>query len=211
MESLRENPWASARFDSHAHIRTESYVILASLLGQPPSDELVHTVRNLVWEEALPQKLDAALKALRQAGSDTPRAAMEEEFNRLFVGLGRGEMLPYASWYRERKIQSLPLASLRTDLMLLGIVRQADCHEPEDSAGALCEVMALISRKTEAVPPARQATFFQTHIASWMPAFFRDLQSSTNSEFYRAVGSFGVCFLESEEEYLKSLVPELSL
>jgi TorA maturation chaperone TorD len=89
-------------------------------------------------------------------------------------------------------------------------VRQTDCHEPEDSAGALCEIMALISCKTKAVPPAGQAKFFQRHIASWMTRFFRDLQSSASSEFYRAVGSFGECFLESEDEYLKSLAPEPS-
>lgn len=118
------------------------------------------------------RQLDAALKALRQAERDTPLIAIEEEFNRLFVGLGRGEMIPYASWYRERKIQSLPLASLRADLMQLSIIRQPDCHEPEDSAGALCEIMALISGKAEAVPPALQAKFFQTNLAPWMPNFF---------------------------------------
>ncbi len=206
MEPVKKSPRAPARSASHATIRTDGYVMLASLLRQPPSDELLRIVRNLVWEKALPENLDAALKALRQAGRDIPLAAMEEEFNRLFVGLGSGEMIPSASWYRERKIQSLPLASLRADLMQLGIVRQTDCHEPEDTAGALCEIMALISRKTKALPPAQQAKFFKTHIASWMPAFFRDLQSSTSSEFYRAVGSFGICFLESEAEYLKSFV-----
>jgi TorA maturation chaperone TorD len=210
MEPVRRSPRAPEWFASFAHIRTDSYAMLASLLGQPPSEELLHIIRNLVWEESLPEYLDAALKRLHQAEHDTPPAAMEEEFNRLFVGLGRGEMLPYASWYRERKIQSLPLASLRADLIELGIVRQTDCHEPEDSAGPLCEIMALISGKVEAIPPALQAKFFQTHLASWMPVFFRDLQSLTRSEFYRAVGSFGICFLESEAEYLRSLVPESS-
>jgi TorA maturation chaperone TorD len=211
MEPVRNNPRAPAWFASYAHIRTDGYVVLSSLLGQPPSEELLHILRNLVWEESLPENLDAALKALRQAERDTAPAVTEDEFNRLFVGLGRGQMLPYASWYRERKIQSLPLASLRADLMQLGIIRQTNCHEPEDSAAALCEIMALISGKAKAAPPAQQAKFFQTHIASWMPVFFRDLQSTTSSAFYRAVGSFGTCFLESEAEYLKSLVPELSL
>ena len=121
--------------------------MLASLLAQPPSEELRDILQNLQWDEAIPEELDQALTALRQAGHDYSLAAMKEEFDRLFVGLGCGEMMPYASWYREKMIQSLPLVPLRSDLIRLGIVRQTDNHESEDHAAALCEVMAIISRK----------------------------------------------------------------
>jgi TorA maturation chaperone TorD len=116
--------------------------------------------------------------------------------------MGCGEMVPYASWYRERMIQASPLASLRTDLMRLGIVRQPDSYELEDHAGALCEAMALISQEAHGVPHAKQAEFFKKHIASWMMRFFRDLRSAKNAEFYRTVAAFGCCFLEAESEYL---------
>lgn len=112
-------------------------------------------------------------------------------------------MIPYASWYREKKIQSIPLVSLRSDLPRLGIVRQADSHEFEDHAGALCETMALISQKPNGTSYETQASFFQQHIASWMGSFFKDLQSAKSAGFYRAVGLFGLCFLESESQYLK--------
>jgi TorA maturation chaperone TorD len=82
-------------------------------------------------------------------------------------------------------------------------VRQAECHESEDHAGALCEIMALISQKQNEVPLETQARFFQEHIAPWMMTFFKDLQSAKNAKFYRVVGSLGRCFLESEREYLK--------
>jgi len=203
MESVMKNLDAPVWFASHANIRTDSYVMLASLLGQPPSEDLLNILQNLQWDEAIPEKLDHALGALCRAGRDYPLAALEDEFNRLFVGLGCGEMVPYASWYREKMIQSSPLASLRSDLILLGIVRQADSHESEDHAGALCEIMALISRQPNNIPTATQAGFFHRHIASWMMAFFKDLQSAKSAEFYRAVGLFGSCFLESENEYLK--------
>ena len=97
---------------------------------------------------------------LRQAACEIPPTGLEEEFNRLFVGLGSGEMVPYASWYREKMIQSSPLASLRADLMSLGIVRQADSYESEDHAGALCEIMAILSREPNGIPHAEQAGFF---------------------------------------------------
>jgi TorA maturation chaperone TorD len=203
MESAMKTMDAPGWFATHAAVRTDSYVMLASLLGQVPSEELLDILQNLQWDDALPETLDRALKALRRAAHDHPRAALEAEFNRLFVGLGSGEMVPYASWYRGKKIQSSPLASLRSDLIDLGIERQEGCHEPEDHAGALCEIMAIISRKPDGIPHAAQAGFFHRHVAPWMMTFFEDLQSAKSAEFYRPVGLFGSCFLETESEYLK--------
>jgi TorA maturation chaperone TorD len=202
MESVMKTSDAPGWFASHAAVRTDSYVMLASLLGKAPTEELLSILRNLHWDEALPETLNQALRALRQAAHDCTLAALEDEFNRLFVGLGNGEMVPYASWYREKKIQSSPLASLRSDLTELGIVRQTGCHESEDHAGALCEIMAIISRKPDDMPHAAQARFFYRHIAPWMMTFFQDLQSAKSARFYRTVGLFGRCFLETESEYL---------
>lgn len=204
MESVMNTVDAPGWFAPHAHVRTDSYVILASLLGQPPSEELLNILRNLHWDEDLPKQLDHALGALRQAAKDYPTATLETEFNKLFVGLGSGEMVPYASWYREKKIQSSTLASLRSDLIELGIVRQAGSHESEDHASALCETMAIISRKPDDIPQTEQARFFNRYIAPWMMMFFKDLRTAKSAEFYRLVGLFGGAFLETESEYLKS-------
>jgi len=203
MKSATKGTDGPAWFAPYSKIRTDSYVILACLMEQVPSENLLKILQSLQWDESIPEGIDGALRALRQASRDYPLSALEDEYGKLFVGLGCGEMVPYASWYMERKIQSTPLASLRSDLILLGIVRQANSLESEDHAGALCECMALISRQPNEIPPAGQAKFFQQHIAPWMPAFFRDLESAKNARFYRNVGVFGRRFLESEIEYLK--------
>ena len=176
--------------------------LLASLLGQAPSERTIGLLQNLHWDDAIPGKLDRALRQVRQAACEITRSGIEAEFNRLFVGMGYGEMVPYASWYRERMIQSSPLASLRADLMRLGIVRQPDSYESEDHAGALCEVMTLLTREAGGASHAAQAEFFKKHIASWMMRFFKDLRSAKNADFYRDVATFGSCFLEAESEYL---------
>jgi TorA maturation chaperone TorD len=81
-------------------------------------------------------------------------------------------------------------------------VKQVDAHESEDHAGALCEIMALISGKPNNESYAAQATFFQQHIAPWMMDFFEDLRSTGSARLYQAVGLFGSCFLKAESEYL---------
>ena len=203
MKPMTKSTNGPAWFASYAKIRADSYVMLASLLGQPPSENLLKVLQNLQWEKPIPERVDRALKALREASYDYPLSALKEEYGKLFVGLGCGELVPYASWYREKKIQSLPLVSLRSDLIELGIVRQADSGEPEDHASALCECMALISQKPNGTDRATQAKFFQQHVAPWMTTFFEDIASAKSAQFYRAVGIFGRRFLEAEVEYLK--------
>ncbi len=198
-----KNPDASGWFASHANIRTDIYVTLAALLVSPPSEEQLSVLRHLEWDEDMSGRMLKAFGTLRLASRDYQPDVVRDEYNRLFVGLGCGEVIPYASWYRERMIQSLPLASLRSDLFRLGIVRKADNHDSEDHVGALCEIMALISEKQNNVPYETQAGFFDRHVASWMMAFFKDLESAKSARFYRVVGSLGGCFLESEKEYLK--------
>lgn len=203
MESVRRNPATPSWFAPHDSIRADIYVILAALLVHPPSEDHLNVLQHLQWHEDISEKMHKVLGALHRASYDYLPAVVEDEYNRLFVGLGCGDIIPYASWYRERMIQSLSLASLRSDLFRLGIVRQADNHDSEDHAGALCEIMAIISQKPNNMPYDTQAGFFQQHIASWMLTFFNDLQSAKSARFYRIVGSLGSCFLESEREYLK--------
>jgi TorA maturation chaperone TorD len=202
MEPLMNQPTAGGWFAPYAAIRSDCYAMLASLLGQAPSEETIGILQNLQWDDAIPGKLDKTLSKLCRAACLCASAGIKAEFNRLFVGMGCGEMLPYASWYRERMIQASPLASLRSDLMRLGFVRYPGTYESEDHAAALCEAMALLSRKTGGVSPAAQADFFKKHIASWMMRFFLDLRLAKSAEFYRVVSTFGGCFLESESEYL---------
>ena len=54
MESMMVNTEAPTGLDPFANIRTDCYVLLASLLGQPPSEELRNILQNLQWDEAIP-------------------------------------------------------------------------------------------------------------------------------------------------------------
>ncbi len=188
---------------AYEEIRTDSYAMLAALLTQPPSGDLLKILEKLEWGTTLPGKLDAALGELCRAVRNRAPGRLEDEYSRLFVGLGSGELVPYASWYREGKIQSMPLVFLRSSMRRLGIVRQADSAEPEDHAGALCEIMALLSAEPDEPSRAEQMAFFRQHIATWMPVFFRDLQSANGAEFYRTVARFGDALLTTESEYFK--------
>jgi TorA maturation chaperone TorD len=189
----------------HAAIRTDGYVLLAALLTDTPTEDTINLVRNLNWEEDLTVPMQTALTELVHACAVCSLNSIVKEYDRIFVGLGSGELVPYGSWYLEKMIQSAPLAAVRYDLARLGIIRQSGCFESEDHAGALCETMALLSLPENAIPESDQAYFFANHIATWVPQFFQDLQTLDNVGFYRSVGRFGWCFLSAEKEYLRKM------
>jgi len=113
---------------------------------------------------------------------------------------GRGELLPYGSYYLTGFLHERPLARLRADLSKLGIERAAGQAEPEDHAAILCEIMAgLVSRRFSA-PAGGDRELFEQHLAPWIGRFFADLERAEAADFYRRIGMLGRVFIEIETD-----------
>jgi TorA maturation chaperone TorD len=199
MCAVTDRPESSAAYD---RARSDIYVLLAALLTQPPSTEALKGLRSLDEQEGLPRRLTAALGMFREAARNCSPAELGLEFRELFIGLGCSEIVPFASWYRERRLMAGPLAELRGDLRCLGLCRREGACEPEDHAGVLCEILALISRADSGVSFERQRSFFKAHAQPWLPRFFVDLQEPRGASFYRCVGVLGGVFMHTEQQYL---------
>ncbi|MHA1599481.1 MAG: TorD/DmsD family molecular chaperone, partial [Alphaproteobacteria bacterium] len=121
------------------HLRAQWYGLLARLLSAAPDQALLTTVRGLTGDDSeLGRSIQTLATAARAA---TPESLREEYFN-LFVGVGRGEMLPFESYYLTGFLNEKPLARLRGDMDELGIARADNMKEPEDHIASLCEMMA---------------------------------------------------------------------
>lgn len=188
-------------------IRGNVYALLGHLLAEPPDADMLETLASIDPPSGDRGLLTAAWKMLGEAAGRATPVALRDEFQALFIGLGRGEVVPYGSWYLTGFLMELPLARLRGDLQELGIERQAGVREPEDHAAALCDAMALMIGGDEPVAVARQAQFFGQHIEPWMGRFFRDLQQASSAHFYRAVGQLGEQFVEVERRAFGMEVP----
>jgi len=200
----------TARLNSFTAIRVDGYALLGALLRQPPSPEMKRLLSEMQWNEDLDDDLEEALTILKEGVVRISAEEMEMEYFKLFIGLGRGILIPYGSWYLEEMIQSGPLAAIRFDLNRLGLVRQAGSYESEDHAGALCETMALLITSDDDEGSRKQAEFFKSHLYSWLPRFFTDLAAAKEWDFYQMVGIFGRVFMEKESAYFKSAFPEFS-
>ena len=143
-----------------------------------------------------------AWEGLRLAAAQVTAAEADDEYHRLFIGLGRGELVPYGSWYQTGFLMELPLGALRRDLAALGFERAPGVHEPEDHVAALCEVMAQLALDPD-IPVERQRGFFRAHIGPWIRRFCRDLDAVPAAPLYGAVGRLAAAFFEIEGRYLE--------
>jgi TorA maturation chaperone TorD len=183
-----------ARDDLDLH-RSEQYRFLSRLLAAPPSAPML---RDIVGLQGDATPLGQAHEALARTAAGTGSAAVEREYFELFIGVGRGELLPYASFYLTGFLNERPLAELRGDLSQLGIARAQGRHEPEDHIALILEVMADMAAGEIAVNRAHEAAFFRRHLAPWAAQFFDDLAIAPSARFYRPVAEIGRLLVDIE-------------
>jgi TorA maturation chaperone TorD len=177
--------------------RAAEYGLLALLLGKAPGADTLARLSALKGDAS---ELGMAHIELAAAAIDTSDRAVSHEFFNLFIGVGRGELVPYASYYLTGFLHERPLARVREDLDRLGIARAEGIGEPEDHIALLCEVMAGLAGGTFEADFAEQAKFFERHLKPWAARMFADLELSKSAVFYRAVGRVGRIFMELESE-----------
>jgi Uncharacterized component of anaerobic dehydrogenases len=187
-------------------LRANTYALLAKLLAAPPSEELRQTLCQIEDTESEYDEGAAAWRLLKQAAQRATEEVLIEEYHALFIGVGRGELMPYGAWYLTGFLMEKPLVELRRDLLNLGFERQAGVKEPEDHICALCEVMSMLIGSEPPASLETQQHFFTAHIAPWMGRFFKDLSEAQSARFYRAVGQLGERLIRIEAQYFAMLV-----
>ena len=177
--------------------RAQEYALLATLLTRAPDNALLSGLSKL---RADASPLGLAHAALAEAADKATVKSVEREFFDLFIGLGRGELLPYGSYYLTGFLHERPLARLRDDLAAIGVARADGIFEPEDHAGILCDIMSGLAGGQFAAPAGADRQLFEQHLAPWLGRFFADLERAENADFYRRVGTLGRVFAVIESE-----------
>ena len=189
----------NAEISAEDQMRVDLYALLGLLLAKPASAQTLEALGGLVGEDS---EIGHAVNTLAGLARKMAPKTIESEFNALFIGLGRGELLPYASFYMTGFLNEKPLAQLRRDMKGIGVTRAENVYEPEDNIASLCEMMAgLISGAFGQVASLKQQNdFFRVHLGSWAAHFFSDLEAAQSSVFYAPVGTIGRLFVQIESE-----------
>jgi TorA maturation chaperone TorD len=175
--------------------RARLFALLGRLMSGAPDPALLARMRLL---RPGPGELGEAYAALGAAASATTAEATEREYFDLFIGVGRGELLPYASYYLTGFLHERPLADLRGDLDGLGVARAEGVAEPEDHIAFLCETYAGLIAGAFGGGAEQAGPFFARHIRPWAARMFADLETAQAATFYRAVGRLGRTAVEIE-------------
>lgn len=179
--------------------RAQFYLLLSRLLGAPVDADALTMLRGLEGDDS---ELGCTISELSIIAAATSLEDAGEEYGNLFVGITRGELLPYGSYYLTGFLNEKPLVDLRQDLEGYGITRSKEASVPEDHIATLCEIMhaMIVGRFGEMVSLREQNQFFRKHIDSWAAKFFEDLQKAKSASLYEPVGRIGKLFLEIEGE-----------
>lgn len=183
--------------------RAEVYGLLAQLYQGPPSAALLANMRVAVTEAPVAGGyLEEPWRQLVGASRECSDAQIAEEYEALFGGVGKPEILLYGSYYLSGFLNDKPLARLRTDLARLGLARDETRAETEDHIAYLSEVMRyLIAGDDLSVANlAEQQRFFATHLHPWVGRLVGDLVAHPAARFYRAVGEFTRAFVNVEAQ-----------
>jgi TorA maturation chaperone TorD len=188
---------AAGQLDETDHARAAEYTLLAALLSHSPDANMIEQLVRLSGD-ATP--LGAAHAALGSAAASVKPERIEREYFDLFVGLGRGELFPYASYYLTGYLHGRPLVRIREALKQIGLERTEGQSEPEDHLAVLFEVMAGLAGSQIIAPDGTDRTIFENHLQPWAGRFFSDLERAESATFYKSVGALGRIFMEIETE-----------
>ncbi len=175
--------------------RADEYSLIGALLWRAPTAEVLALVGGLKGDAS---ELGVAHLALAEGARCADPDALQREFFDLFIGVGRSELLPYASYYLTGFLNEKPLAAVRGDMERLGLAREQRVSEPEDHIAILCDVMRGLITGEFGAEGLDDRVFFERHVGPWAARLFADLETQGRSDFYRAVGRVGRIFMEIE-------------
>jgi TorA maturation chaperone TorD len=200
MSAVLERAAAVPVLSDEDRARAEHYAVFSRLFACPPDAGFLDSLPSLAasWggsESALGQ----AWLMLGDVARSVTADQVEEEYTRLFLTIGRPEVMLFGSFYIAGFLMEEPVVELRADLAELGLGRRVGVTESEDHIAALSDVMRhLIVTGPDATGLVRQKAFFEGHLAPWVDALADALEKAQDSSFYSVCAALLRAFFDIE-------------
>ena len=180
--------------------RAEHYAVFSRLFAAPADAEFLTTLIGMARSFSSSQSaLGLAWLVLGDAAQAAMPEALEEEYTRLFLTIGRPEVMLFGSFYLAGFLMEEPVVELRDDLAKLGLGRRMGIMESEDHLAALSDVMRhLILTGPDAAGLERQKAFFAAHIEPWVDRLCDALERAPDARFYPRTAALVRAFFDIE-------------
>ena len=179
--------------------RAQEYALLGACSTRAPDAELLARSASCA---ATRRRSALAHIALAEAAKNARVERVEREYFDLFIGLGRGELLPYGSYYLTGFLHERPLARLREDLGAhRHRARRRQSPSRRITPAILCEIMAgLAGGQLAGAGRHRPARSSKSTWRRGSAASSPISSAPKRRDFYRRVGTLGRLFMEIETE-----------
>jgi TorA maturation chaperone TorD len=167
--------------------RAYAYALIGRLMYGPPEPALLtYVVQQPVAEGG--SELARAWTAFQQACREVDLDGAREEYDELFVGVGKAAVTLYTAAYVAPGAPDRHLLRLRNALDGFGLARRTDAGETEDHVSALCDVMRWLIDNGKAMEVQRR--FFFDYFSSAVDPLCDAILAAPQARFYRAVADF---------------------
>jgi TorA maturation chaperone TorD len=187
--------------------RANFYALLARLYADAPDAALLRAIAAadelpVVAADDAARDLARSWRTLLAASAAMDAEAAAEEYQDLFIGVGRSEVSLHASAYVSRAGGSA-LADVRAALARLGLSKPEGSSLYEDHLAAVCETMRVLIGGAPGIEPcafAEQREFFAGYVSPWVPACCNAIRNSSIANYYRRVAEFTEFFMAIERD-----------
>jgi anaerobic sulfite reductase subunit A len=197
--------------------RRETYALLARLLREEISLELLHQLRAMRDDSESAGDghilLNRYLSGIERLENEQVIAELAADFAGLFLNASSHPAHPYESFYTspEHLLMQEARDQVRQVYTTSGLALSGKFREPEDHIALELEFMSHLCLRTVAASEAgdlemtrvqlqSQREFLVDHLLRWAPRFCEDLVRHAATDFYRALGHLLSDFLELERE-----------
>ena len=177
--------------------RANLYALIGRLFYDAPDSILLAEICRNEAEPAGEGEVADAWRALRAAARGAYPVVLKQEYDSLFVGVGRAQVTPYTSHYVSGSSPDRHLVRLREQLAEWGLARRTAANEVEDHVSGICDVMRFLVLENR--PDDEQRLFFKEFAYAGCVPFFAAVTGSVSAVFYRQVADFAHAFFELEK------------
>jgi TorA maturation chaperone TorD len=198
------------RLEPEDQARADFYALLARLYAAAPDAPLLAAIAAAAPLAPVAtavvdvdgKTIATAWDSLRTASAGMEPEAAEDEFQALFVGVGKSAVSLYASHYLGPQ-SGRPLAEIRAALAELGLARRPGSSEFEDHLSVELETMRMLVAGDAVRRPASMAeqhAFCERHLMPWAFDCCTAISCCPLANYYKQVASLTRYFLALERD-----------
>lgn len=189
----------TASIEPEDRARADLYGVISRLYYSPADSNLIAEITRSRGEGdggTGASGLIGAWRELQEACRSAFPPVIRQEYDSLFVGVGKSEVSLYLSGYAEPLGPERFLVRLRDRLAEWGLGRRQSVFEVEDHISGVCDVMRWLIENERSI--AEQRGFFESFVYPGVVPFCVALQNAPSASFYKRVGALTWSFFEVE-------------